>query len=142
MNLKILHPVELILPQNTLYLSNHPPLSRKSKQSFTNTILLEIHTHTHRSSKVPLLPRQPPHVPSSDEKVGAGGKKKDKGSTDDTTHLPTLEDMTGLELDQQLVVHTYNTALTTIHGMVGKSTQCTINAMSVCMYRYMHKFSL
>lgn len=82
--------------------------------AFSNSFL-------HRSSKVPLLPRKPPSVPSSDDKVGGGGqggKKKDKGAVEEVVPQPSLEDTTGLELDQQLVVHTYNTAITTIHSMV------------------------
>ena len=74
-----------------------------------------------RSSKFPLLPRQPPPVPSSDDKSGVGGpggKKKDKGAVEESSTQPPLEDMTGLELDQQLIVHTYNTALTTVHSAV------------------------
>ena len=37
---------------------------------------------------------------------------------EETSTQPPLEDMTGLELDQQLIVHTYNTALTTVHSAV------------------------
>ena len=73
--------------------------------------------YTHRASKIPLLPRQPPPAPGSDEKTG-GGKKKDKGLGEEAIPQPLMEDTAGLELDQQLVVHTYNTALTTISTMV------------------------
>ena len=71
---------------------------------------------------MPLLPRKtPPPPPSSDERAGgggAGGKKKDRGAAEENVPQPPLEDTAGLELDQQLVVHSYNTAITTIHGMV------------------------
>lgn len=68
---------------------------------------------------MPLLPRKPPPAPSSDDKPGgAGGKKKDKGAVDDIIPPPSLESTAGLELDQQLVVHTYNTALTTVQNTV------------------------
>lgn len=74
--------------------------------------------------KIPLVPHQPPPATGSDEKTsgGGGGKKKDKGSTEDTIPQPQLEDTAGLELDQQLVVHTYNTALTAISSLVGYSS--------------------
>ena len=70
---------------------------------------------------MPLLPRKTPPPAPSDEKIGgggAGGKKKDKGAAEESIPQPPLENTAGLELDQQLVVHTYNTAITTIHGMV------------------------
>lgn len=60
-------------------------------------------------------------MPSSDDKPGtggAGGKKKDKRAVEEAVPQPSVEDITNLELDQQLIVHTYNTAITTIHGMV------------------------
>lgn len=76
-------------------------------------------TRTYRSSKVPLVPRKPPPIPSPDDKAGAGGKKKDKVASEEAIpQPPSLEDPSGLGLDQQLVVHTYNTALTNIQTMV------------------------
>lgn len=82
--------------------------------------LLPLLCHLSRTCKVPLLPRKPPPpVPSSDDKPGgAGGKKKDKGAVEDIIPPAPLESTAGLELDQQLVVHTYNTALTSIQNMV------------------------
>ena len=81
-----------------------------------------------RSGKVPLVPRQPPPPTTSDDKTGGGGggKKKDKGSTEDSVPIPPLEETAGLELDQQLVVHTFNTALTTLTSLVSFSNNTSV----------------
>ena len=90
-----------------------------------------------------LLPRKPPPVPSSDDKAGGGGKKKEKGSSEEAVPQPSsLEDPTGLELDQQLVVHTYNTALTSIQSMVRQQQYCvfcdTVTPSGSHTCRYTH----
>ena len=65
---------------------------------------------------MPLLPRQPPPEPTEDK----GGKKKGGGGGV-TSPQPPAEDLSGLELDQQLVVHAYNTAVATVfHLMIGE----------------------
>ena len=75
-----------------------------------------------------MVPRQPPPPTTSDDKTGGGGggKKKDKGSTEDSVPIPLLEEIAGLELDQQLVVHTYNTALTTLTSLVSFSNNTSV----------------
>ena len=66
--------------------------------------------------RVPLLPRQPPVEPIEDK----GGKKKGGGGGV-TSPQPPVEDLSNLELDQQLVVHAYNTAVGTVfHMMTGE----------------------
>ena len=63
-------------------------------------------------SRVPRLPRQTP-VPEPDEKE-KGGKKK--GVSMDP--LPPVEDLTGLNLDDQLIVHVYNIAINAVFTLV------------------------
>ena len=61
--------------------------------------------------RVPLLPRQPPPEPTEDK----GGKKKAGGGGGGVqSPQPPVEDLTELELDQQLVVHAYNSAMAVV----------------------------
>ena len=61
--------------------------------------------------RVPLIPYVTPSVPDvSDEK----GKRK---STIEVSH-PPREDITGLDLDSQLIVHGYNIAIAGIFNLV------------------------
>ena len=62
------------------------------------------------SSRIPLLPRQPLPEPAEEKSA----KKKGGG----LPSPPPAEDLTGLELDQQLVIHAYNTAMGTVNNVV------------------------
>lgn len=60
--------------------------------------------------RVPLLPRQPPIEPVAEEK---SAKKPPKTAAPPSPQPPT-EDISGLGLDEQLVVHTYNLAIAAV----------------------------
>ena len=71
-------------------------------------VCMYVYIYIHR---VPLIPHVPPSVPDvSDEK----GKRK---STIEVSH-PPREDMTGLDLDSQLIIHGYNIAIAGIFNLV------------------------
>ena len=59
------------------------------------------------------MPRQPPPEPTEDK----APKKKGGGATA-STPPPPAEDISGLELDQQLVVHAYNLAISFVFNSV------------------------
>jgi adenylate kinase family enzyme len=110
-------PARLALVELVATEPQNPP---SSSTDFTPEPQLSSKSSFRKSGKVPLVPRQPPPPTTSDDKTGGGGggKKKDKGSTEDSVPIPPLEETAGLELDQQLVVHTFNTALTTLTSLV------------------------
>eukprot|EP00731_Ephydatia_muelleri_P019022 Em0011g1062a len=60
--------------------------------------------------RVPLLPRQPPGEPVVEEKSA----KKTPKSVAPPSPQPPAEDISGLGLDEQLVVHTYNLAIAAV----------------------------
>ena len=64
--------------------------------------------------RVPLLPRQPPPDPQEDK----GSKKKSVVAT--VSPLPPTEDISSLEVDQQLIVHAYSTAIAAARTMVSQ----------------------
>ena len=63
--------------------------------------------------RVPLLPHQPPSDPTEDK-----GAKKKGGAGGVQSPQPPVEDLNGLELDHQLVVHAFNTANTVVFQLV------------------------
>ena len=69
-----------------------------------------------------MVPREPPVVPDP----ATEEKTKRKGALE--LALPPREDITGLELDEQLIVHSYNTAIAGIFHLV----------RSACYYMYMY----
>ena len=88
------------------------------KFPFTHTrTRAHTHTHTHR---VPLLPRQPPTDPVEDK----GAKKKGGGAP--TSPPPPTEDISNMELDQQLVVYSYNTALAAVFNLVSSESSFSL----------------
>ena len=64
--------------------------------------------------RVPILPRQPPAQEPVEDK---GAKKKGPPSPQ-----PPVEDLSGMGLDEQLVVHAYNTAIAGIFHLVSSGT--------------------
>ena len=64
-------------------------------------------------SKVPLLPRQLLPEPTEDK-----APKKKGGGAAAMTPPPPVEDISGLDVDEQLVVHAYNTATTFVFTTV------------------------
>ena len=62
--------------------------------------------------RVPLLPCQPLPEPTEDK----GAKKKGGGGVQ--SPQPPVEDLTNLELDDQLVVHAYNSASAVVFYLV------------------------
>ena len=65
--------------------------------------------------RVPLLPRQPPSEPAEEKGV------KKKGGATPFSPPPPAEDFNSLELDQQLIVHAYNTAIATVFNLVSEN---------------------
>lgn len=63
------------------------------------------------SYRVPLLPRQAPMMEPEEKEKG-----KKKGASMDP--LPPMEDLTGLNLDDQLIVHVYNLATHAVFTLV------------------------
>ena len=62
--------------------------------------------------RIPLLPNRPPPEPTEDK----GAKKKSGGGVQ--SPQPSVEDLTNLALDHQLVVHAFNTANAVVFHMV------------------------
>ena len=62
-----------------------------------------------------MLPRQPPPEQTEDK-----APKKKGGGAAASTPPPPMEDIGGLELDQQLVVHAYNLATSFVFSSVSK----------------------
>ncbi len=60
------------------------------------------------------MPRQPPGEPTEEK----GAKKK--GGAVTISPAPPTEDLGNLGLDHQLVVHAYNSAITTVFNLVSR----------------------
>ena len=71
--------------------------------------------------RVPLLPRKPLNVEANAMEEKQPPKKKSVAAmpSEQPPPVPT-EELTGLDLDSQFIVHAYNTALTAAIHLVGQ----------------------
>ena len=83
-----------------------------------------------------MIPREPPSIPETthhDEKT----KRKSTADPPPLVHQPPpLEDLSGLDLDSQLITHVYNMAMTIAYNLVSKTIVDINNdslSLSLCL---------
>lgn len=77
---------------------------------------------------MPLLPRRLLPEPTEEK------TPKKKGGAATLTPPPPVEDLTGLELDNQLVVHAYNSAIGFVFTSVGILWSLLFHSYFVCAF--------